>query len=152
PPASVVRLATAILPRPVDFRRRLLGRLIFDSFSQPLPVGVRSVHRRSRQVMYRAGAFYVDLRVDQEQTPRRIALVGQVASRDAGGARPGDAFLVHGNRTVLSAPINEFGEFEMEYAPAPRLRLRIPIESDALGLEVPLARLSERSARLRRPR
>jgi hypothetical protein len=151
PPASAVRLATAIMPRPVEFRRRLLGRLIFDSFSQPLPVGVRSVHRRSRQLMYRAGAFFVDLRVDHEPNPRRVSLVGQVASRDAAAPQPGEACLVHGTRALLTAPINEFGEFQLEYVPAPRLRLRIPVAGDDLGLEIPLARLADDTPRLARP-
>jgi len=152
PPAAIVRLATAIMPRPVAFRRRLLGRLVFDSFSQPLPVGVRSLRRRSRQVMYRAGGYFVDLRVDAEQAPRRVSLVGQVASREAGVPRPSEAYLVHGSRTVLSAPINEFGEFAMEYTPGARLRLRIPLDPDELGLEVPLARLDAEPATVRRPR
>jgi anti-sigma factor RsiW len=152
PPTAVVRLATAILPRPVAFRHRLLGRLIFDSLCQPLPAGVRSLHRRSRQVMYRAGGYFVDLRVDHEQGPRRVSLVGQVASRDAADPRPAEAFLVQGNRAVRSAPINEFGEFAMEYAPGPRLRLRIPLDRGELGLDVPLARLADGSPRLRRPK
>ena len=152
PPEGVVRLAAAIfpaeLPRTVDFKRRLLARLVFDSFSQPLPAGVRSVHRRSRQVMYRAGDFYVDLRIDHEQGPRRVSLVGQIASRGE-PVRLLDVFLVDGSRALARALVNEFGEFQMEYTPVPRLRLRIPLEAGELGLDVPLARLAAPTARPR---
>src|SRR5262245_24158900 len=128
PPASVVRHAIAILPPAARFTRRLIGRLVFDSFSQPQPAGVRSVHRRSRQLMYRAGEVYVDLRIEQEQARRRVSLVGQIVSRDGSAITPPDVFLLEAGRAVQAAPVTEFGEFQMEYEPKPRLRLRIPLE------------------------
>src|ERR1700758_3453851 len=38
-----------------------VAKLIFDSFSEPVPVGVRGTPRVTRQAMYEAGDYCVDL-------------------------------------------------------------------------------------------
>jgi hypothetical protein len=147
PPAEVVQRATEILParrpRPVEVKRPLLARLVFDSLRQPQMAGVRSRQRLSRQVMYRAGDFYIDLRVDAERGQRQISLIGQIASRGVPAAAL-DVLLISGPETIARAPVNKFGEFHMKYVPGPRLRLRIPLEGEQREVDVPLARLAGR--------
>ena len=54
------------------------GRLQFDSFLKPLPVGLRSQHRMTRQTLYRAGNYTVDLGQEYERAGSLITLSGQV--------------------------------------------------------------------------
>lgn len=152
PPGHVVRLAKAIcpvrLPREVRLHHRILARLVFDSFSQPLPAGVRARQPRSRQVMYRAGDVFVDLRLDHEHGQPRVSLVGQIASRGVPAASL-NVFLMAGQEALARAPVNEFGEFQLQYIPGPRMRLRIPLDGGERGVDVPLARLAKAQAHTR---
>jgi hypothetical protein len=144
PPGDVVRLAKAIfpvrLPRRVGLRHRILAQLVFDSFSQPLPAGVRARQPQSRQVMYRAGDVFVDLRLDHTHGQPRVSLVGQIVSTGV-PATSLDVFLMAGQEAIAHAPANEFGEFQLQYLPGPRMRLRIPLEGER-GVDVPLTRLA----------
>lgn len=131
-PEHAVHCARAISvleqPREVIVLSRFLGRQVFDSFLEPLPAGVRSQQRISRQTLYEAGDYTVDLRQEYERGASRIAIVGQVTSRrEPGRALPGLQVSLSSAKIVLArATSNRFGEFQMEYAPAARgLRLDI---------------------------
>src|SRR5580692_2957743 len=49
----------------LDTLRALVGQLTFDSASQLYPSGARGAHTNTRQLMYQAGGYCVDLRVDR---------------------------------------------------------------------------------------
>jgi hypothetical protein len=131
PPEHAVHCARAIFvlqqPREVRILTRLVGRLVFDSFREPLPAGVRSQQRVSRQTLYEAGEFTVDLRQEHERGGSRISVVGQVASRkEPGRAVAGlPVVLTSGKAVLAKAVCNRFGEFQMEYTPARNLRLEV---------------------------
>lgn len=151
PPPSVVRLAESIfsahtLQRPARGLAglRVAARLMFDSFQTPVPLGVRSARQAERHVLYRAGDFDVDLRLEYETPASGLAVVGQVVNRrDPGrpvvGAR---ARLVAGDAVVADAEANEFGEFELRGPVTPRVRLEVPVDSAGRWVDVPLGRLS----------
>ncbi|MFB3815432.1 MAG: hypothetical protein ACE14L_15115 [Terriglobales bacterium] len=126
-------------PHTVTFARRV-ARLVYDSFREPLPAGVRSQQRLSRQALYEAGGFCVDLRLEHEPRGSLVTLVGQVANRK----QPGHAVahvpvvLMAGKQIVGRAFSNSFGEFQMEYAPKGQLRLHIPVVSGRNWIEVRL--------------
>jgi hypothetical protein len=152
PPAEVFERAADIFPerraRVAPLRRRLLPRLVFDSFREPLPVGIRSRASVSRQLLYRAGSFSLDLRLDYEQGGRRVSLVGQIAPRVAESERqpkvatpPVSVLLMDGEAILAQAPLTPFGEFHLDYEPQPRLRLRVPLGAVHTGVELPLTRL-----------
>jgi hypothetical protein len=148
PPRGVIERAEEIFAIPArrlePLKRRLLGRLVFDSFRQPLPAGVRASNSVTRHVLYRAGDFFIDLRVDAQQGVRRVSIVGQVARRDP----PHDAnelesvsVLLIDRRTVLArTPVNTFGEFHLDVDAHAQVRLRILV-GEQTGLDVPLSRL-----------
>lgn len=152
PPAEALERAADIFPerrpRMAPLRHRLLPRLMYDSFREPLPVGIRSGRSVSRQVLYRAGDFFLDLWLDYEQGAGRISLVGQVAARipeNSGRAKTAEAaasvLLMDGRAVLAQAPLNRFGEFHLDYEPQPRLRLRVPLGAAQTGVELPLSRL-----------
>jgi hypothetical protein len=152
PPADIIERALDIFPerrpRVAPLRRRLLARLMYDSFREPLPAGIRAGRGVSRQVLYRAGDFFLDLRLDYEQGAGRASLVGQVAARipeDLARTKVPSAsvsvLLMDGRAVVAQAPLNRFGEFHLDYEPQPRLRLRVPLGAAQTGVELPLSRL-----------
>jgi hypothetical protein len=145
-PAEVIERALdifAIRVRATRPARRLLARLVFDSFREPLPAGVRSTRSVSRQVLYRAGSYFIDLRLDATAATRRVSLVGQVVRRgaDRASTRTATVSLVDG-RTVLShAPVNSFGEFQVDYDSKARVRLRVLLDAGRTAVDLPLSRL-----------
>lgn len=132
-PEYVVHCAKAIaaLARPerVEITPSRAARLLFDSFLEPMPAGVRSQHRLMRQTLYEAGRYAVDLRQECERGSARITLLGQIADREAPDTPVSDSpvYLVSGKTVVAQATSNQFGEFQMEYSPRRNLRLRIPL-------------------------
>ena len=84
-PENVLRSARALFalrrPEPSRTSPRVLARLVYDSFAEPMPVGVRGRQRVTRQAMYRAGDYYVDLRMESEPETRHVSMVGQIATR-----------------------------------------------------------------------
>ena len=85
PPEPVVRCAKAIsaLLRPQGSTvSRLILRLAYDSFRDPVPAGIRAEDRVSRHTLYEAGNFDLDLRFEQEKGSRLATLVGQLTNRE----------------------------------------------------------------------
>jgi hypothetical protein len=146
PPRDVVRLAKAIYTPPPS--ERLLARLIFDSFLAPLPAGVRTQDRQTRQAVYEAGSYCVDLRVEHQPRRGTTTLVGQLADRDHPGANAADVsvLLKTKQKTIASAPCDQFGEFYLEYRPAPSLRLDVCLGNSGRVLELPLSELMDEPA------
>ena len=145
PPADVVRWAMAIsaMQRPPKTSLvRLIGRLVYDSFSAPVS-GMRAEDRASRHALYEAGNFCLDLRLEHERESGLVTLVGQVTDREAPD-RPmagAPALLTARKAIVAHAACNRFGEFQMEYPPAPHLRLCVAVDQAGKRIEIPLAPL-----------
>ena len=59
----------------------LAGHLTYDSAGDLQPAGARANRSDSRQVLYEAGDFCLDLRFDRERDSMQIMLVGQVANQ-----------------------------------------------------------------------
>jgi hypothetical protein len=151
PPASAVRLAAAIYQ--IRKPERLLARLVFDTFREPLPAGVRTQDRQTRHALYEAGGYSVDLRLDHQRPTEMASLVGQLADRDhPGAAADGVRVELKTREQILaSANCNRFGEFQLDYRPAPGLRLDVVLGSSGKRLELPLNGLTDAPA-ARKPR
>src|SRR6266849_2775852 len=104
-------------------------RLLYDSFGEPLPVGLRTQQRLSRQALYQAGDYSLDLRLENERSSFCVALVGQIQNRKEPGTHLGGVpvLLLSGKQIVAQAVTNSMGEFHMEYAPTKHLRLYVPV-------------------------
>jgi hypothetical protein len=155
PPAQIIRNARAIYslqrPETVSFPV-LVARLVHDSIRAPLPAGLRAQNRLSRHALFEAGSYYLDLQLEHQPASGLVTLIGQVADR----AKPDTSTaqlsvsLKERKRLVASALCNQFGEFQMEYAPARNLRLHVPLPAARKRLEVSLNDLSP--VALSRPR
>lgn len=119
-----------------------MARLVYDSFREPFPAGVRSGQRLSRRAIYQAGDVCVDLRLDGEDGGK-VNLVGQVGhcTVPAKAIASVHVSLMAGRRMIAQAVSNEYGEFHFEYKPAPHLRLQVPLDSTCYPIEVDLQEL-----------
>ena len=126
PPAWVMKRALRIFDtqRPRATERSVSGRikdrikdavaaLVFDSFARPVVAGVRSTEAASRQLLYRAGEYHIDLQVVPAGASRPD-LIGQVL-------REGEATFASvaelpvalrlDEQTKYETTTNEMGEF-----------------------------------------
>jgi len=60
--------------------RKIIASLVFDTYDQPMLAGVRRVGAPPRQLLFRAGAVDVDVKIESMEANDRITLVGQVLS------------------------------------------------------------------------
>src|SRR3989442_14229263 len=131
-PDYALRCARAIFllqqPEKVQILPRIPARLLYDSFREPLPAGLRTQQRLSRQTLYQAGDYSLDLRLENERGSSRVALVGQIENRKQPGKRLGSfpVQLLSGKQVLAQATSNSLGEFQMEYEPRKQLRLYDP--------------------------
>jgi hypothetical protein len=161
PPEYAIRQAHATFslyrPETISFPR-MLARLVHDSFSAPLPAGMRSQDRHSRHALYEAEGYCLDLQLEHQPRSGLITLIGQLADRNKPATSTADVpvWLMGRQNLVASTLCNRFGEFHLDYAPARDLRLQVPVAAAGKRFEVSLNRLTpgpvnrSRPARLRR--
>ena len=146
PPEHVIRCAKAIgslmLPSPSRLSR-LIGRIVGDALPRPALAGMRSEDRMSSHALYEAGAFYVDVRLEQEKGAPLATLVGQLTNREDpdGALAEAPVLLLASTEIVAHAIYNRFGEFQMDYPPANNLRLRIALDPPDKRIELSLKHL-----------
>lgn len=119
PPPWVLRRAVRIFeshrgaPGLIERVGQAIASLVFDSFARPSLAGVRSTETASRQLLYRAGEFSIDLQV----VPADRALVnllgqvlreGELAFESVGRL---ELELIRDGKTIQSVATNELGEF-----------------------------------------
>jgi hypothetical protein len=155
-PESASRCARAIFP--VNAARssrrgfRIPIELIYDSFLSPAPVGLRASWEMGFQALYHAGAYSLDFRVEPGPPAGRPMIIGQIANREAPGAKMAGVpvSLKAGRSIIAQTHSNQFGEFQMEYDERKGLRLRVELVNPDSGkiefesprhIEVPLRRL-----------
>jgi len=148
-PEPVVRLAKAAFAGANLGRQR--GRsvsaadVLFDSFLRPALAGARaSGDSETRQMLYRAEPYQIDLHIEAKPGENRIVVIGQLLDTrqpDTPGSKvPVVISNLRGN--VVHTVTNEFGEFREELRPSGDLELMITGENgkavvislrDALG-------------------
>jgi len=147
PPPGTVRIVNAYFgtQHPGTARTKRFFELLFDSFGQPAMAGARASVASARQLLYRVGTVYVDMRVDSEVNSERAALVGQMLD----SARPGHpvsgvpVVLLDGRKNVASAISNNNGEFQIEFLLKNNLRLSVTV-GDGAPVYLPITGVEER--------
>lgn len=119
--------------------------MTFDSAAALHPEGARGSRASSRQMMYQAGDYCIDLRLDRERDSMKVILVGQVANQKDPLLKLArlPVFIMAGKRIVSETASNEFGEFSLEFLPRQNLRLCVQVSQAGSQLEVPLKRSLE---------
>jgi hypothetical protein len=132
PSADTVRLAKAAylttrLNTTQEEPRNLI-EVLFDSFLQPAVAGARSVVIGTRQMLYRADPYQIDIQIEPKPGSNRLVITGQLLDLSYPGIIGRDIQVTLSNRrgnTVL-APTNQFGEFSGEIENSGDLELSIP--------------------------
>lgn len=155
PPENAVRLAKAAFAGAgLGQKKRGSGnpvKVLFDSFLQPVLAGVRSAGAGTRQMLYRADPYQIDVQLEMKPTGNRIAVTGQLLNLSnpkmiAAGTR----ILVsnmHGD--VVHTVANQFGEFSGEVKSSGDLQLTFATPSGepiVISLREALGRLPEEKA------
>ncbi len=131
PPESAVRSARAYYgvyrPQVGLSGVAKIAELIFDSFRQPLPAGVRASGAASRQLLYRLGKTLIDVRFEAGDKPNWVSLVGQIldSAQTDRGVSDVPVALLYRSEPVAQSVSNQFGEFHMAFGAAQELHLRI---------------------------
>ena len=85
PPADLIQWGVSLFqpvmqPETTGKLRKIIASLVFDTYDQPMLAGVRRVGAPPRQLLFRAGAVDVDVKIESMEANDRITLVGQVLS------------------------------------------------------------------------
>lgn len=125
PPETIARAVRRFRPRAVpatpSLRERLVAALTFDSGQMPLAVGVRSAAATSRQMLYTAGDYEIDLRLAPETDTVRVA--GQVLGPDT----QGDVQATPTQGEPVRQPLTALGEFTIQLLREKRYALTIEL-------------------------
>jgi len=95
-----------------------LASLVFDSFAQPLPAGVRSGALNVWQVIYEAEGLTVDLRFGRRAQSKEVHVVGQVFDKQAVRALQDNASVelsTENDQLVATTAVSTLGEFHLEF-------------------------------------
>jgi hypothetical protein len=155
PPESAVRIARAAFAGAgLGSQNKAAGsraKLLFDSFLQPVLAGVRSAGAGTRQMLYRADPYQIDVQLEMKPNGNWIVVTGQLLNLSnpkiiAAGIR----ILVsnmHGD--VVHTVANQFGEFSGEVKNSGDLQLTFATPSGepiVISLREALGRLPEEKA------
>ena len=136
PPAGTVRLAKAAFATAgmaqLQKESRGVIEVLFDSFLQPAVAGARSVVIGTRQMLYRADPYQIDIQIEPKPGSNRLVITGQLLDLSHPGIIGRDIQVTlsnHRGNTVMAAT-NQFGEFSGEIENSGDLELTIPGEAD----------------------
>jgi hypothetical protein len=116
---------------------------LFDSFLQPQLAGVRSSEITARQLLYGAGDYHIDIRIEPQEDSDKVALVGQVlnAADVENYIDQAPVILFQAGRVRAEVLTNCLGEFRLECDLESGLQLRIRLPQGT-ELRVPLVELT----------
>jgi len=152
PPDSAVRIAKAAFAGAgLGSRKKRAGsrvKVLFDSFLQPVLAGVRSAGASTRQMLYRADPYQIDVQLEMKPSANRVVVTGQLLNLGSPKLiAAGTRILVsnmHGD--VVHTVANQFGEFSGEVKSSGDLQLTFATPSGepiVISLREALGRLPE---------
>jgi hypothetical protein len=136
PSADTVRLAKAAFLgsglAQAQKQSKGLIEVLFDSFLQPAVAGARSVVIGTRQMLYRADPYQIDIQIEPKPGSNRLVITGQLLDLSHPGLIGHDIQVTlsnHRGHSVMAAA-NQFGEFSGEIENSGDLELSIPGSGD----------------------
>jgi phage FluMu protein Com len=136
PPEDAVRIAKARFTSTHEYGKRTkvpgFVEVLFDSFLQPLAAGARSSESGTRQMLYRAEPYQVDLHIEAKPGANKIVVTGQLLdlrNPDLPG-RDVPVSISNLRGHVVQTVTNEFGEFREEIQSSSDLELKLLGDSE----------------------
>ena len=152
PPADALRLvkaafATAGLAGKQKKTNSLI-EVLFDSFSQPALAGARSISIGTRQMLYRADPYQIDIQIEARTEGNRLVVTGQLLDINHPDIVVSDVPITISNRrgNLVQTVTNQFGEFSGEVKNSGDLEFSFPGRTEKRIV------ISLRNALGRRPR
>jgi hypothetical protein len=106
--------------------------VLFDSFLQPMVAGARSSGLGTRQMLYRADPYQIDIQIEAKPEGNRLMVTGQLLDVSSPGVVGRDVKITLSNHrgNVIHAITNQFGEFRGEIENTGDLELSFPGQSE----------------------
>lgn len=145
PPAATVRTVRGLYamhtPKKARPPKPWPARLLFDSFENPLQVGVRSSRADVRQLLFAWGDYHIDLRIEPKPKRAEFLLTGQVLNATDRLNNPpwAKVTLLQRRKVCAQSLTNPFGEFVLECKLGPRCELRVLLSTED-EVSLPLGR------------
>ncbi len=110
------------------------AQLIFDSWREPSPTGIRSSGIPSQHMLYQADNFVLDLRVELLSDSNRILLIGQVlhCSKPQYAVSNVPVIIMNNTENLAQTTTDELGEFYMEPEPNKGHRLAVVVNEQRI--------------------
>ncbi len=132
PPAADVRIAKAAFAtagratQPKE--SSTFVEVLFDSFLQPMLGGARSGGLGTRQMLYRADPYQIDIQIEPKPEGNRLMVTGQFLDVSSPGIVGRDVKITLSNHrgNVMHTITNQFGEFRGELENTGDLELSFP--------------------------
>ena len=132
PPADTVRVVKAAFDS-AGYKAKagfagIIAELIFDSFRQPAMAGARSAGMQSRQLLFSANPFQIDLNIEARPGENRLSVTGQLmdTSQPDSVGRGVPVTLSNRRGQTIQTVTNNFGEFHGEIENRGDLELSFP--------------------------
>jgi hypothetical protein len=132
PPESAVRMVRAAYAATAIGHPKKKGsslvQLLFDSFLQPAQAGARSMTTATRQMLYRADSYQIDLQIESRPGSNLLVITGQMmdVSTPEFVSKGVPVMLSNYRESLVHAVTNEFGEFRCEIDNSGDLELSVP--------------------------
>jgi hypothetical protein len=136
PPVADVRIAKAAFAAagraPQLQEKSGFAQVLFDSLLQPMPVGARSSGLGTRQMLYRADPYQIDIQIEAKPEGNRLMVTGQLLDVSSPGTVGRDVKITLSNRrgNIIRTVTNQFGEFRGEVENTGDLELSFPGQGD----------------------
>lgn len=117
-----------------------IAHLLFDSWLQPGAVAARAAVQDTRQLMYQAEPFVIDLRMESDPSRQLVLLTGQVLNSNTpeGVPEPVEVVMLRDEEVVAKTSANASGEFDITCPAGHELRLLLSIRDQrAVALVLP---------------
>jgi hypothetical protein len=138
PPADAVRLVKAAFGN-AGFEPKLglagtIAELIFDSFRAPAMAGARSAGMQSRQMLFAANPYQIDVNIEAKPGETRLSVTGQLmdSSQPDSIGRGIPVTLSNRRGQTIQTVTNNFGEFHGEIENRGDLELTFPGHGEKL--------------------
>jgi hypothetical protein len=132
PPVAEVRLARAAFATATGAaqwkEKSSFVEVMFDSFLQPMLAGARSSGLGTRQMLYRADPYQIDIQIEAKLEGNRLMVTGQLLDVSSPGIVGRDVKITLSNHrgNVIHTVTNQFGEFRGEIENTGDLELSFP--------------------------
>jgi hypothetical protein len=136
PPAADVRIAKTAFATAGQAghqkKKSSFVEVLFDSFLQPMVAGARSSGLGTRQMLYRADPYQIDIQIEARPEGNCLTVTGQLLDISSPGVVGRDVKVTLSNHrgNVIHTVTNEFGEFRGEIENTGDLELSFPGQSD----------------------